>query len=1144
MLMLNKLYHVNKLKQFCLPFQLAHRLDFYSSETLNNNVKNYSSDVLLDFTSFEKILNNSNKNGIEPSKAVDLLELSGTQMIKSPEFRIDLAKRVFEKTKVKDVHVYNALLESFVYNEYSESISSIMEDMKNDKITPNSVTYANMIGCCCVNGDLKSARKLLQFVKSKNLPVSDSIFAYMCYGMCLNGLSKNTINSFNAIRSKDEIISHKVIYFLCKGLAKTKEFKKLNKVIKKEASYENKMLKTKDFIDIALILLKLNNHSTVLNLTKLLNAKELDFTMLLHTFKEIKNANSILMNIAKNFNVILENPVEQQIFVSKTISSNKIRKMTFEELLQLVNEQSIVVSDSQLIFENIFELAYNNNFDLCFDIILEMKKRNLSIQSKIILDIIEQSEKLKKFCLQNNIIQGDSSETLEEIISILSDHEKPSKKLTKKMVNKALMMKNIIPSNLAKALMQMKSTDNFNSILCDALIDYINKTELNDYVIESRIKPLMYNLCKLNFQGFDEYTVLLKLDPSKHFLLKLLTVKDYNEVQRIKLQFTPFHKALVSLYSTYSDFNKFIKQVDICTKKSKYNSRLFLNLVNDSYKLTNDEQRNELFKIALSQDICSHAANTILWHYIANGNVEKVKEIHQKQLFDKRNFLCYFIPSKYLDESMRLALTVHLTEIYGEEICNWIIYLSCLSNGKVNEAADFLKQNQMKWPDMNLIQIFSHSSGYLEYLPQVLDHFIEQCKDIKGFSPFFYNADFIDSLIKIGKFKQLQIIIESAAKNHHTFDIITQRNIIKCFPNIQSFILRIVLQDTQLCSLFDDNLKVSLVSLKKLVITNSEIPTYILEAHLLHLSCDQALLTEAIDFLREKFDEQNSFKLMNVKLQNFLKNSKFKEASDYLKISTFSESNTLVQQSCSEIAHLSREKKDLNILACLLSSSRLYNPFLKREIAAFVHLKNKFYRANNFPISKIIVSEIADDEKAVTKAYEQAWKYYEESNDLKSVKNLTAALLLFTDNKILFKNIEKLEVINYNLLPHFYETCVDNVTSLDHLKLLLKAVKPLLSVRSQAYFIKNVLNKYKELITGTSYNNQLDTFNEIEKTFRQLPSYLQLKNTTILFSQLKHHSSFGIILPRNYFRSNKLKLDDLGLKGSIMESFLSINSIE
>merc|ERR1719351_370077 len=103
-------------------------------------------------------------------KAVILLKLSCLQMVETdPTKRASLALKVFETTSDKNVQVYNALLNSFIYNGYKTSVSTIIDQMKNDNVSPDKDTYASIIGCHNINGDLENALKLLEIIKSKDL---------------------------------------------------------------------------------------------------------------------------------------------------------------------------------------------------------------------------------------------------------------------------------------------------------------------------------------------------------------------------------------------------------------------------------------------------------------------------------------------------------------------------------------------------------------------------------------------------------------------------------------------------------------------------------------------------------------------------------------------------------------------------------------------------------------------------------------------------------------------------------------------------------------------------------------------------------------------------------------------------------------
>jgi len=1077
---------------------------------------------------FQNIFSIAKQNDMPVNLAVVLLRMSTLQMVQATSSqRVELARQVFDETSDKDVNVYNALLESFIYNGHKSPTVEIMEQMKEDNITLTPSIYASLIGCHCINGDISVAEEIVNVIKSQNLPITDSIPAYMAYGQCLSGHSENAIKMLEYV-SKGNILSKKVVYFICKGLAETNEIEKLEEVINYVLPKSYLKLKTKFFIDIACELLKANHVDSALSLVKILDKRDVNMLMILNGISSLDDSDQVLMDLVKKCKSIEMKDFEEKKLITGILSKSIKKKNSFDDLLEDINLLLSCVSNEEFLFDEVLKYACLENVDLCFDILLEMKKRNLVIKPHMLLPVclIEKDpHKIKEFCLSNDIeldelmfYENTVYKTLDEISDSFSKCDKPSEKIVKELINKALKIKKSDPEKLAKVLMQMNTVENHEAILSDCIIQYINQPYLSNLLIQNKIKPLMISLRGLKFKGINEKEAFTKLHLSKHSISKILTVRDTSKLAEIEVNITGGPMVYNSLF--YDNFNKFYQIMETHCGKHEQNKKFCLELVSDAYKFANDSQRTKVFNFILSGEMLPATAYTLLWYFIQNGCVEQVEQIHRNGLINKEEFPSYFIPSKYLDESMRPALTVHLTEIYGEEICNWIIYLSCLSNGKVNEAADFLKQNQMKWPKSKSLNFVSHCSAYIQYIPPVISTLIEQCKDIEGFSPFFFQQPFIGSLLKLDSFDNLELVLEAAKNNNYKVKFPEEAKSLKKIADNRPSLLNSIIENSNYQFLLYGDLKESVEKLK--TVAKGQKIRSIIPYYLSRLVEHDELYKEACNILkmsRLNYDADLDYKISNLRILYLLENSRYEESSELFQ-KTYASPNIkpiAYLQFCSEVRKLSRKLDDINIFKCLLGCSEAIDNVVEREITAFNMLKDEQLCSKMFVINKIITKIIADDEDAISKAYEEAWKDYTDAKDIYKVKNLTLALMLNSTSEQIIENIRKIEEINFSLLPNMYSQVLSKIENADQLQMLLKTANkhPLLSAQSQAVFTHRLLEKYITMMKKLQIDKQSVIFSEIENNFRILPSYLHFKNSLKMLKEVEQKSHFGVdVMPR------------------------------
>lgn len=57
--------------------------------------------------------------------------------------------------------------------------------MEEDGITPNRVTFQNLITICCQTGNLDEASKVLEVMKKQSLALNENIFSSLVLGHCI-----------------------------------------------------------------------------------------------------------------------------------------------------------------------------------------------------------------------------------------------------------------------------------------------------------------------------------------------------------------------------------------------------------------------------------------------------------------------------------------------------------------------------------------------------------------------------------------------------------------------------------------------------------------------------------------------------------------------------------------------------------------------------------------------------------------------------------------------------------------------------------------------------------------------------------------------------------------------------------------------
>uniref|UniRef100_A0A672NB19 Leucine rich pentatricopeptide repeat containing n=1 Tax=Sinocyclocheilus grahami TaxID=75366 RepID=A0A672NB19_SINGR len=100
--------------------------------------------------------------------------------------RIELSQRIWDKLQelgaTYDVSHYNALLKTYLQNEFRFSPTDFLAKMEAANVQPNRVTYQRLIAAYCEVGDIEGASTILGFMKSKDLPITEAVFNSLMTG--------------------------------------------------------------------------------------------------------------------------------------------------------------------------------------------------------------------------------------------------------------------------------------------------------------------------------------------------------------------------------------------------------------------------------------------------------------------------------------------------------------------------------------------------------------------------------------------------------------------------------------------------------------------------------------------------------------------------------------------------------------------------------------------------------------------------------------------------------------------------------------------------------------------------------------------------------------------------------------------------
>ncbi|XP_073690181.1 leucine-rich PPR motif-containing protein, mitochondrial [Garra rufa] len=140
------------------------------------------------------------------NQALLLLRSCGSLLPEVPlTERIELSQRIWDKLQelgaTYDVSHYNALLKTYLQNEFRFSPTDFLAKMEAANVQPNRVTYQRLIAAYCQVGDIEGASTVLGFMKSKDLPITEAVFNSLVTGHARAGDMDSAENILSVMKS-------------------------------------------------------------------------------------------------------------------------------------------------------------------------------------------------------------------------------------------------------------------------------------------------------------------------------------------------------------------------------------------------------------------------------------------------------------------------------------------------------------------------------------------------------------------------------------------------------------------------------------------------------------------------------------------------------------------------------------------------------------------------------------------------------------------------------------------------------------------------------------------------------------------------------------------------------------------------------
>lgn len=596
----------------------------------------------------------------------------------SQEQFLDYLMRV---TTGKDVAFLNQFIQTTLKLSLKVTPNQLLPLYRRHNTIPNEVTYATILGICCVQGNLLTAHNMITAMKALNFELSTSCFAHLAYAYCIRGKPTVAMHTWNNIERYNLTQSWNDVVLMCVGLAKAKEACGIKKIVNKFIDQNGENVPTRE----------------TCTLMKTLFLADLgDLAMsLLNRISFIGHSRDVHMALN-----ILDFPGNSRILkkvFEDSIFEYTSRSPRFAELYlwDVVN----CATNIDPIREAVWFLSRNsfvNSEIIALEILLHVNK---DIALEFLLEMCTASE-LKMHYLISLFVHKTRAET-DSLHQTLSENE--------------------ITVNKTELCEMVDMLDKVNGIQTN-LLDKEALAEMLQRIWSDHIKPDQWAKMFNHFSGLNEMKHL------SHTFTKLLC-EAVQHVAHNKYRVLRFRSIISELESA-----GFVCDGTIVSKYRELssNSRIFLDLFWNEYhgeaifrqswqKLLNNETNQKHQKIS-SNSSSTHLAlcdlveshhnctadhftkmidekplssyphgflTTLFWHYVETGNaqgMEKLFEVFQ----DKIDFQISYIPCKYMtlwSPIIQKILLKAMSVSIGSTESHWIAYVSLLIAGHLEEAS-------------------------------------------------------------------------------------------------------------------------------------------------------------------------------------------------------------------------------------------------------------------------------------------------------------------------------------------------------------------------------------------------------------------------------------------------------------------------
>ena len=690
-----------------------------------------------------------------------VLSMLGDRMPMQPaRYKLAEANDVFERTQDKNLEVYNTMLRVYYDNSHATTAVKYLEMMGSDDVVPSPETFSYMIGAYCMAGEVETASGILKYMQAKNVMVKSSVFSYMAVGHIMKGETTKGFDILNHMYVNDFIIDYETVFNVCFALVRSKQINELKSFVNSEiVPIKDKLFfNSAQLSKLAIEMLKhdLQEHWH-LCCRFACNTKFRYMNLLYNTTSHFEHSPSILLQQLHHCStelMALSDLNHLKNYTYAILNQKTCENLSALEWQEILGRLKMVSVDGPLM--DAFDFACKYKPEFCFVTMKFFAAENLKISVQDLCAVstssLENEVGLEAFCVENNIegyaeLQEGLSELLDEKLKNSSDLSSLASKALKKYIANTLVKEK--GSIRIQMLQKVKDHPRFNEICEEVIVEKLNARHiLNDQFINRFLRPQMNELRLGGFTSLFTTTaphaLMRKLKFNHHFALPLLLTTDVEKLTNVVLvrsdnssgNYEHFQKVLIE---------KILAGVPVNT----------LNIDNifhlDLRKVLLDTQHHpdrayltECYRKIKPAQFGTFMGNLVATHYIREGCTEDVVELHQKLNEPRENmdeaqwFDMYYVPVEFLKPESRDALMYHLTAVHGEELAPWIVYLSCLTNSLLEEAALVYEANKLVLPPTSkkLSPVLS-SPYHARRLFVSLGHLVTQCKNAENFADFF-----------------------------------------------------------------------------------------------------------------------------------------------------------------------------------------------------------------------------------------------------------------------------------------------------------------------------------------------------------------------------------------------------------------------